>query len=440
MLDLLHRTYLAVFRRYPVLGHMALVVALGEIVQSSVNNFSLPFYMLDDLHQPGRTLGLLVSTFLIAEMLLKLPFGHLSDRHGRRPFVIMGIAVSASTALAICLVPPRVLIALPLLIYLLLMPLRAVDGAGAASFWPPLFAGVPDHVPSRERGLAMSVMNTAYLTGLAFGPALAGAAMTLWRWLSQASSLPSGFESRAPFVMVVIAAAAGAAVASTLPARAEQARGLPAEASADGEGPSRQGAGPVTQAGGWPRARVIAIIMLITLSEMFATGTLAPYLAPYVQRVADIPRESVGFLLVALFVPAGLLGIPLGHLADRWPKRRVVQFALCVSAAALWALPCCRALLPLAVAGVLVMLGFMLGLPAWLALISDLAPAGATGRIMGLVATAQGAGAFLGPLAGGYLWDVNLRYPFYLAAALLTLSAVVALLLLQRTQSSSSSA
>lgn len=86
------------------------------------------------------------------------------------------------------------------------------------------------------------------------------------------------------------------------------------------------------------------------------------------------------------------------------------------------------------------MLGFMLGLPAWLALVSDLAPAGATGRIMGLVATAQGAGAFLGPLAGGYLWDVNLRSPFYLAAALLTLSAVVALLLLQRTQSSSSSA
>jgi predicted MFS family arabinose efflux permease len=44
------------------------------------------------------------------------------------------------------------------------------------------------------------------------------------------------------------------------------------------------------------------------------------------------------------------------------------------------------------------------------------------------MATAQGLGAFLGPLAGGYLWDANIRYPFFAAAALLTLSALIALL------------
>jgi len=76
MRQVFHRTYIAIFRRYPVLWRMALVVVLGEIVQSSVNNYSLPFYVTDDLKQPGRTLGLLISVFLISEMMLKLPFGH----------------------------------------------------------------------------------------------------------------------------------------------------------------------------------------------------------------------------------------------------------------------------------------------------------------------------------------------------------------------------
>lgn len=413
MFDLFHRTYLAIFRRYPVLGRMAVIVVLGEVVQSGVNNYALPFYVLDDLGQPGRTLGILVSSFLIAEMLLKLPFGHLSDRHGRRRFVILGIACSAATALVICLAPVGAFAAFPSLVFLILMPLRGVDGAGAASLWPPLFASVPDNVPSQERGVGMSVMNTAYLAGVAVGPAVAGASITLWR----GSGLAPAWVSKAPFLMVVIAAAAGVAVAATLPAR----RAMEEEAAARARGQ-------------WPPLRVVAIIMMITLSEMFATGTLAPYLAPYLQRTGGVPRESVGFVLVGLFIPAGLLGIPLGHLADRWPKRRVVQMALLIVAAGLWGVPCCRALAPLAASGVVVMLGFMLGLPAWLALISDLAPEGHTGRVMGLMATAQGAGAFLGPLAGGYLWDVDIRYPFYAAAALLTLSAVIALLFLGAAQ------
>jgi len=413
MRQVFHRTYIAIFRRYPVLCRMALVVVLGEIVQSSVNNYSLPFYVTDDLKQPGRTLGLLISVFLISEMMLKLPFGHLSDRHGRRPFAIAGIAASATTALVIALAPAAAFAAFPVLIYVVLLPLRALDGAGAAALWPPLFASVPDHVPTRERGVAMSVMNTAYLTGLTFGPALAGAAMSL----SRVTGIRPGWEGRAPFAMVVLAAAAGAIVASTLPRRHGQAAHESHQAH-----------------GRWPSMRVTSIVMVITLGEMFATASLAPYLPLYVQQVTSIPKERVGFLLVGIFLPAGLLGIPLGHVADRWPKRRVVQLALCITAVGLWAVTGCRTLLPLAAAGVVVMLGFMLGLPAWLALISDLAPRGGAGRVMGLMSTAQGAGAFLGPVVGGYLWDQDIHYPFYAAALLLTVTALVALLFIRKTE------
>jgi DHA1 family multidrug resistance protein-like MFS transporter len=414
MLDLLQRTYLSVFRRYPMLGRFALLVVLGEVAQSSVNNYSLSFFILDDLHQPGRVLGTLISMFLIAEMLLKLPFGNLSDHHGRRKYVMLGISMSAATATAICVIPTDTLIALPILIYLVLLPLRAVDGVGAASLWPPLFAAVPDNVPSEERSVAMSVMNTGYMAGMALGPALAGGAMALWKVLG----CRPDWDGKAPFAMVIVAAAVALMLASRL------------RDTSDYESHVTNG-----QPGEWPRGAIVAIIIIITLGNTFATGTVAPYLAPFVNKAIGIPPQAIGLLLLALFLPAGLLGIPLGHLGDRWPKRRVVQVALCITTAGLWAVARSTSIIALVIAGIVVALGFMLGLPAWLALISDLAPQGRAGRVMGLMATAQGAGAFLGPLAGGYLWDFDIRLPFYVAASALSLSALVALTLLGRTRS-----
>jgi len=406
MFRFLHRTYVAIFRRYPVLGRMAAVVVLGEVLFASVNNYALSFYVLDDLRQSGRTLGLLVSTFLIVEMVLKLPFGHLSDRYGRRLFASGGLALCVVTPVVICAVPTEVFILAPALIYLVLMPLRALDGVGAAALWPPLFAAVPDNVPSEERGVAMSVINTSYFAGIALGPTLAGLAMKLW--VAQGAS--GEWVGKAPFALAAAAALSAALVARTLP----ESRGRESRAS------GREGT-PL------PPAGVVGLVMGITFAEMFAVATLSPYLAPYVREITGIAKDNVGFLLLLLFIPAGLLGIPIGHLTDRWPKRRVVQGAFWIAALGLWVVPACGSVVPLLLVGVVVTVGFLFGLPAWLALITDLAPAGRSGRMMGLMATAQGLGAFLGPLAGGHLWDMNIHFPWYASAGALTLSAMTAL-------------
>jgi len=432
MLDVLHRIYGTVFRRYPVLGRMAVVVLLGETVFAAVNNYALSFYVVDDLGRPASVVGILVSTFLVAEMLLKLPFGHLSDRYGRRRFAMYGLAACVVAPVAVCAIPAEVFAISPALIFLALMPLRALDGAGAAALWPPLFAAVPDHVPTQERAAAMSVMNTAYMAGLALGPTLAGVAMKV----AQAAKAPEPWVGKAPFAMVAAAAAVGALVAARLPAFATPARpgalaGEPAFPSI--AAPCPGGSPPAAGGSGQSRfvlgsVRLVAAVIIITLGEMFATSTIAPYLALYVREVTGMDRSNIGFLLLLLFVPAGVLGIPIGHLSDRLPRRRVVQGALVVTAAGLWLVPACRSLWALLLVGTVVVIGFLFGLPSWLALITDLAPGGAEGKTMGLMATAQGVGAFLGPVAGGLIWRFSIRGPFYLSAGMLTCAAVTALL------------
>jgi MFS family permease len=143
--------------------------------------------------------------------------------------------------------------------------------------------------------------------------------------------------------------------------------------------------------------------------------------------VSGIARSDVGFLLLLLFIPAGVLGIPVGRMVDRWPRNRVVQAAMATAAAGLWFVPFCDSVVTLLLAGTVVMFGFLFGLPAWLALVADSAPEGKRGLMMGLMSTAQGAGAFLGPLLGGLLWDIDIHYPWYAAAAMLTLAAAAAL-------------
>ena len=386
---------------------MALVAVLGETVFASVNNYAFSFYIVDDLRRPASVVGILVSTFLIAELLLKLPFGHLSDRYGRRRFAMYGLAVCVVGPTVVCAVPAEVFLAAPALIYLVVLPTRVLDGAGAASLWPPLFAAVADHVPTRDRAAAMSVVNTAYLAGVALGPTLAGLAMKVAR----AVNAPQYWEGKAPFAM---AAAAGALLASRLPA------------SASAERREDDGAGRAAGVGG----RMAAVITIISVAEMFATAVIAPYLALYVREVTGIERSNVGLLLLLLFVPVGLLGIPIGHLSDRLPRRRVVQAGFAAAAGALWLAPWCRSAFTLVSVGMVMALGFTFVLPSWMALISDLAPRGGAGRTIGLMATAQGVGAFLGPLAGGFIWQVSIRGPLYLSAAALSCAAATAVLLL----------
>jgi len=170
----LRGAYGEVFHRYPVLGAIAGIAILGQIGTASINSLSLPFYELGSLKLPGRVLGYTASAFLAAETLLKLPFGYMSDHYGRRPFVMAGLLAVTATPLAILLVPSAALPA-AVLLYAVMLPLRLVGGAGSAATWPPLFAAVPDSVPKQDRGTGMAIINSAYVAGLALGPALAGA-------------------------------------------------------------------------------------------------------------------------------------------------------------------------------------------------------------------------------------------------------------------------
>ncbi len=405
--------YLDVFREYPFLLPLGIVTGAGQTAFALVNVYALPIY-LNDLHVSGFAIGATSATFLLSETILKFPLGRWSDRVGRKPFIMLG-------PLVVCL-NPIFFMALPARLWYLVFPLRVADGVGAAALWPPLFAVVGDLVKDRSRAAAMSVMNTIYVAAVG-GGAIVGAL----------SSYLTGSD-RTPFYLaggLLLASGVTAYLGvptAPLPATEAAAAHDPDGATAY---PSRQFVWGVLRAE-LARIKLLPYVLLISIVMSGGVLMLSNFLMLYLRIDMALTLPGLVLLIACLAVPVLILGLPLGHAADRWGTRNAVRLSLTVSALMMLLIPSCRTVSSLTPVATILVLSHILGTPAWLAVISQLAPTARRGGVMALVATGEGIGAGLGPLLGGRLWDIHHSWIFYGSAVLLSAAAALAFTVLPK--------
>jgi MFS family permease len=406
MLSRLRQTYLAIFLEHPFLVPFAVVTGAGQIAFALINIYALPVYLVQDLHLSGLALGTASATFLLSETILKFPMGRWSDRVGRKPFVVLG---------PLCvLLNPALFISLPARLWYLIFPIRVADGAGAAALWPPLFAAVGDLVKDRSRAAAMSVMNTVYVA------AVGGAAVIGSLSAHFTGSHRSAFFLASGFLLV-------SAVTGYL--GFPRAPGPAAEAI-----PARDANGEIVSDPVEKRVNGRLLVMVLAISVVMSGGVLilSNFLVLYLKIDLAFTDLRIAYLIAVLAVAVLGLGLPLGHIADRWGTRNAVRLSLAVSGLAMWLIPSCRSMAAFAPVAVILVLGHILGTPSWLAVVSQLAPAKHRGGVMGLVATGEGVGAVVGPLLGGWLWDMHHPWIFYGSASLLSLAAALAFTVLPK--------
>ena len=406
MLSRLRHTYLAIFREHPFLLPFAIITGAGQTAFALVNVYALPVYLVQDLHLSGLALGAASATFLLSETMLKFPMGRWSDRVGRKPFVVLG---------PLCvLLNPALFISLPARLWYLIFPIRVADGVGAAALWPPLFAAVGDMVRDRSRAAAMSVMNTVYVAAV-------GGAMVIGSLSAHfTGSHHSAFFLASGFLLV-------SAVTAYL--------GFPrAPIPAAEEAPVRDANGEIVTDPAEKRVDGRLLVMVLVISVVMSAGVLilSNFLVLYLKIDLAFTDLQIAYLIAVLAAAVLGLGLPLGHAADRWGTRNAVRLSLAISGLAMWLIPSCRGMATLIPVAVVLVLGHILGTPSWLAVVSQLAPAKNRGGVMGLVATGEGVGAVIGPLLGGWLWDVHHPWIFYGSALLLSAAAALAFTVLPK--------
>ena len=388
----------------PGLLRVAAIVGVAELGFATVVPL-LPLYLKEHLGASATLVGLVVSTFAAVETVFKTTWGTVADRIGRRPVIIWGLVLSSTAPILMTLLRSA----------WLFVPLRLVDGIGSAALWPAAAAVMADRTSGAGRATAMGTLNMCFLAGLALGPSL--------------GLFVSGFTGSYRWGFYL--ASALLLAAATLAARVFR----------EGEhGPdSRRHQGRGTRAGGFlhgvRRSPLLLSMLCVAFVQMLGVGLLAPILVIYAHEVVQLSDQLIGVLFLVIVLGVALASVPGGRMADRIGRPRTVMWGMAMASAGMW-------LLPVAGRGNLVVLGaaalllggsYAVSSPAWLALMSEAAPAGATAMVMGASETAQGAGLVVGPVLGGILYDAaGPQIPFVASAVLLTAGAALTISVLRR--------
>jgi MFS family permease len=120
------------------------------------------FYAYDDLAWTSSQVGLVMSVFGLACLFSELALGRLSDRFGRKPVLILGLALFAVAFIGLVIFrsPTWLLVCFFL------------GGLGDGLFDPALSAHILDITPSEQTARIMGLKSTAGSIGNMLGPAL----------------------------------------------------------------------------------------------------------------------------------------------------------------------------------------------------------------------------------------------------------------------------
>jgi MFS family permease len=368
------------FRKELILAALAGTIAVMGL------GFIIPLFPIY-VAQKGATnfqLGLIVSGFTISQFLVQPFFGGLSDRFGRKLFMVGGLACYGVVA--------SLYILADTLSHVFLI--RLLHGVGAGMIWPALAAFVIDQAPMERRGETMGFLSSMEMFGFAVGPLLGGTLYSL-----------GGMDL--PFLGCSILAFLGAGLIWRMiqekpsAPRSVEARFL-----------ERYGFAAL-------RLPDIRLLCLVGLGEAFVWGMIITLL-PVMASGLGVPPGKIGWLFSAYFILFIFLQWPMGRWSDRHGRKMPILIGMSIYAMAVFLLSLGGSLLYLLL--VLAIAGAGLGIysPSVRVAVADLTSEKVRGASMGVFFTTRMLGFFLGPNVGGLMADrFGTGFPFLVGAAIL---------------------
>lgn len=339
----------------------------------------------------------LMAIYSLMQFALAPWWGQLSDRHGRRPVLLIGLFGSALSYLLFGLAGTLAGLFIGRM-------LAGVMGAniGVAQ------AYVADVTRPEERARGMGMIGAAFGLGFIFGPAIGGAL--------------SYFGPAVPFF-----AAGALAFGNGILAIAW----LPESLSVDRRVVEQPGLGARWELFLSLIRRVdMAVLYLAFFLITFAFAGLEATLSLWADRRWEFTAAEVAYLFTYLGIIVTIVqGGLVGPLVARLGERSVAIFGAACFALGLALLPFAPSLSLLALALALLGLGQGAAMPAVAALISHHAPSTSQGRLLGISQSLSALGRVIGPVWGGILFSrLGIEAP-YLSGALIAAATALVLVL-----------
>jgi DHA1 family tetracycline resistance protein-like MFS transporter len=359
----------------------------------------LPFYA-EHFGASALMVGLLSTSFSVAQFLFAPFWGRLSDRIGRRPVILLGLLGSAVSyaffAMATSLAA--------------LFVARTLAGVAGANI-PTAQAFIADTTTAETRARGMGIIGAAFGLGFIFGPAIGG---FLSHW---------GYAAPAWFASALSLANFGAALVLLPESR-------PAHVG-DLSGPGRFEV--IRRAVVRPNLPMVLLVYFLVLTSF---ASFEAMFALYSERRFGFTAATIGYMFAWVgVVLATVQGLLVGRVVKRVGERVVIPAAIMVLAGALGLVPLADSVPVLAAACGLLALGMGFNSPSLLSAISQLADPRDQGSTLGVSQSLGSLARIIGPLWGGWVFDhLGIRFPFYTAGGLMLVACVLSVVVFSRVQ------
>ncbi|HEX2064621.1 MAG TPA: MFS transporter [Acidimicrobiales bacterium] len=357
----------------------------------------LPLYAENErFGADAATVGILVASFSLAQLVFAPVTGWLSDRVGRKPVLVLSLAGTSVGSLITGLAGS---------LWVLFLG-RVLDGISGSSV-SVAQAAVADLAPPEQRARLLGYLGAAFGVGFVAGPAIGALAVL------------GGIH--VPFIVVAVIAGINALVALR---RLPETRPLPVTRANRPEPAPEPPRAPLTGPDG---AMGVAGYITVTFVALVAFSAFEATFALFVERRLDLRMVSIYVTFVGVGVLITLVQVGLVHpCVRRMGEGATVRLGLLLNAGGMLVLAAVQSWITLLPALVLLTVGQGLITPVLSSLVAGAAAVGRRGGTLGVQQAAGGLARVIGPVAGGFLLQfAGLSAPYMAGAALLAATVLL---------------
>ncbi len=387
-------------RKVPANLHVLMATAFIDMAGTLMVLPLMPFYA-KKLGAGGFVVGMLVSSFAVAQLISAPMWGRFSDRFGRRPTLLVALSSSAMAYL---------LFAYANSVWLLFLS-RIVQGAGGGTVGV-LQAYITDATEPQDRAKALGWLSAATNLGVALGPVLGSWAVSLGE--SPLPGLGWTLGAAAPGLLAAILCLAnvGFAWRYLLESKAAKHHGSGRPST------SRTAVLRVLSHPGDPAPRLIWIYAI----AMGAFNGVTAILALFLNAEFQVTAKTIGYFFMYIGIISVLTrALILGRLVDSLGEARLSRVGTVLLALGILGISFAPNLPMLALATAFLPLGTAFTFPCVTAMLSRVIEPHERGLYLGVQQTFGGTARVALPVIAGFLFDrLGHAWPFWFSALLVS--------------------
>ncbi|WP_267490702.1 MFS transporter [Paenibacillus sp. 1001270B_150601_E10] len=356
----------------------------------------MPTYMTE-LHISGSMVGLLVAAFSLTQLLFSPFAGRLSDSLGRKKTIVAGMILFALSEWLFGSVNAPVF----------LFAARMIGGLSAALMMPSVMAYAADVTTNEERAKGMGFINAAITTGFIIGPGIGG-------YLAE-------FGIRVPFYAAAIAAGVSAVItAFILPESLTEEKRQQIKAAA-----TKQDNLFKQLMSSYKEPYFISLIIVMVTS--FGLANYETVFGLFVDHKFGFTPKDIAFIITFGSISGAVVQVTIfGWILNKFGERRVISCCLLVAGIFVLLTLFVHTYFLIVVVTFIVFLSIDILRPAIGTQLSKMAQ-DQQGYVAGLNSAYTSLGNIAGPIVAGALFDIDINYPYVMAAIVLVLCFLLSL-------------